>query len=63
MKLENIDKVLLISIGFSELKDYLSALDEIITRFNNANDIPEEFTILKDFSLEITKILHSARDY
>ena len=60
MKLESVDKVLIIRIGKEELHNYLSALDSIITKFQDGSD---EIAKIKTFSLELTKILHLTRDY
>jgi len=60
MKLESIDKVLNIKVEYGELSNYLKELDSVITKFQDGSG---EMNELKRFSLKLTKILHSARDY
>lgn len=55
MKLENVEKSVKISMEYKELCKYVNALDNIIDYFKG--DVhPEDIQILKDFSLELTKI-------
>jgi len=63
MKLLEVDKFLKISIKKQELADYSDSLNNIIAYFDDDNDIPEDIPTLKNFFIELQKILIDSRDY
>ncbi len=60
MKLINVSRVLNISIDYNDLSKYMQALDSLI---NDSEGSIDNITILKQFSVELGKILKNAIDY
>ena len=60
MKLGNVSRILMVRIEYDELHNYLTALDKVIT---DNNEQTTEIATLKQFSIELTKLLHSAMDW
>lgn len=63
MKLISVDNVLKISIEKEELTKYMTALDKVLVDVIKIISLKNEISILKSFSTELAKILHSASDY
>ncbi|HEC39929.1 hypothetical protein LCGC14_0224580 [marine sediment metagenome] len=62
MKLENVRKILDISITYEDLLMYTNAISTIIPHING-NGLEEVINRLKRLTLELTKIVTNVRDY
>ena len=63
LNLENVKKILQISIEKDDLSKYNQTLVNIINHFKDSNDLEKDLLILESLSKEFGNILANAMDY